>query len=418
MMNLLRIPLLTLIVAASCALAQSSLGNARAYGMGGAYLMQAAGVEAVRWNPANLGLRDTPEASLLFAAFGIGVSNNAFNQTDYNLYNGAKLSAADKAAIMQRLPASGWNFNASTSLEVLGVSYRNFAFMFGVEAASEANLPRDVVDLFLNGNALNRSYDFAGAQGSGFALACVGVSYGHALRLPRKSVQFAVGGTVKYLHGLGFIEMTQAGGYALTAVSGISGEAQAQARLASGGNGLGIDLGASAIVRRQWRLGLTVHNAFATMTWQRNVRRYEYRAQADSLTLVAVEDNENAVFGNASQKKGGAGFSISLPPVLHLGASCDFNGVIASADFVQGLRRAYGVSSKPELRAGVEMNVVPALSTRAGVRVGGPHKLGASIGFGLHAGTFNFDLAAGALGGVVPLLGKGVGVALSVKVVK
>ena len=417
-MNLFRIQLLTLIVAASCALAQSHLGNARAFGMGGAYLTQAPGVEAVRWNPANLGLRDTPEASLLFAAFGFGVSNNAFNQTDYNLYNGAKLSAADKVAIMQRLPASGWNFNASTSFDVLGASYRNFAFMLGIEAASEANLPRDVVDLVLNGNALNRSYDFAGAQGSGFALASLGVAYGHALKLPRKSVQLAIGGTVKYLHGLGLIEMTEANGYALTTPAGISGEAKAQARRAAGGSGFGIDLGASAIVRRQWRLGLAVHNAFAMMTWQRNVRRYEYRAHADSLTLVAVEDNENAVFGNASEKKGGASFSISLPAVLRLGVSRDFNGVIASADFVQGLRRAYGVSSKPELRAGAELNVVPALSTRAGVRIGGPHKLGSSLGLGLHAGAFNFDLAAGALGGVVPLLGKGVGVALSVRVVR
>lgn len=89
-----------------------------------------------------------------------------------------------------------------------------------------------------------------------------------------------------------------------------------------------------------------------------------------------------------------------------------------SADVLQGLRREYGVTQTPELRAGVELNFVPGLSTRAGINAGGNHKIGSSLGIGLHAGDFHFDLAAGALGGIVPLMGKGVGVAMSMRVVK
>ncbi len=392
--------------------------NARAFGMGGAYLTQAYGAEAVRWNPATLGLRATPRFSLMFASLGLGVSNNAFNQADYNLYNGAKLSVADKQTIVQRLPAEGWNFRAGSGLDLLGFSLHNFAAMISLDAASDANLPRDVVDLLLNGNALNRRYDFSNAAGSALAWASVGVAYGHTLILPQKSFKLALGGTIKYLHGLGFVEVTEAKGQVMTTLIGISGEASAQARLASGGRGLGFDLGATAVLRRQWRLGLALHNAVAMITWNRNVRRYEYGVHADSLTLVAVEDDENAVFGNSSQKNGGQSFAINLPPVLHLGASREWKDFIVSADVLQGLRRAYGVTQTPELRLGVELNVAPVLSTRGGLRFGGPHQIGSSIGFGLHAGDFNFDLAAGALGGVVPLLGKGMGLAVSMRVVR
>lgn len=400
------------------AFGQTHVSNARALGMGGAYLTQAFGAEAVRWNPATLGLRSTTRYSLMFASFGLGVSNNAFNQSDYNRYNGAKLSVIDKQTLVQRVPLAGWNFHAGSGLELLGFSFHNFAAMISLDAISDANLPRDVIDLLLNGNAVDRRYDFSSARGAALAFGSVGVAYGHTLVLPQKSIKLAAGGTIKYLRGFGIVEMTDAKGQVTTSLAGISGDASAQARVAEGGNGFGIDLGATALLRRQWRVGAIVRNAFATIAWQRNVRHYEYGVHADSLTLVAVADNENAVFNNASESRRGEKFSTTLPPVLHLGVSRMWPAIIVSADVLQGLRRAYGITLTPELRAGVELNLVSGLSTRGGVRVGGHHKIGSSLGIGLHTGDFNFDLAAGALGGIVPLLGKGMGFALSMRVVR
>lgn len=409
---------LSLLIVNHHAHGQTHVSNARALGMGGAYLTQAFGAEAVRWNPATLGLRSTTRYSLMFASFGLGASNNAFNSADYNRYNGAKLSTVDKQTLLQRVPLKGWDFHAGSGTELLGFSFHNFAAMISMDFVSDANLPRDVIDLLLNGNQMNRIYDFSRARGSALAFASVGVAYGHAVVLPQKSIKLALGGTIKYLRGLGMVEMTEAKGQVRTTLTGISGDASAQARAAEGGNGFGLDLGATALLRRQWRVGITLRNVFATIGWQRNVRLYEYGVHADSLTLVAVEEEENAVFGNTSESRRGGRFSTILPPVLHLGVSRAWPEFVVSADVLQGMQREYGITQTPELRAGVELNFVPGLSTRVGINAGGNHKIGSSLGVGLHAGDFHFDLAAGALGGFVPLMGKGLGVAMSMRVVR
>ncbi len=414
--QIFRFMALPLFLFAASGFAQTNLTNARAFGMGGAYLTRAAGAEAVRWNPANLGLRAAPKFSLMFASFGLGVSNNAFNQTDYNLYNGAKLSAVDKQNILRRLPNDGWNFRASSGLDLFGISACNAAALAGLDVISDANLPRDFVDLVLNGNALNRRYDFSRTRGSALAMATLGFSYGHAIKLPQKSLALALGGTIRYLHGFRFFEITEARGHVLTTTAGIFGDANAQARLASGGAGISVDLGAAAVLKRQWQLGLALQNIVGVMHWNRGVKRYEYGVHADSLTLVAVEEDENAVFDNTSRKRASQAFMITLPPVLHVGASRNWKRMHMSADLLQGLKNAYGVVLTPELRVGAEMNAVPALSLRGGLRLGGHHKVGSAVGIGLHAGEFDFDLAAGALGGVVPLYGKGMGLAMSMRV--
>ncbi len=409
-------PCLVFFLTASASFGQTNYSNARAFGMGGAYLTQAAGAEAVRWNPANLGMREAPSFSLMFASLGLGVSNNAFNQADYKLYNGARLSASDKRTILQRLPNNGWSFRMSSGADLIGFSARNMAALAGLDVISDANLPRDFVDLVLNGNALNRRYDFSSTRGSALVMATLGFSYGHPIKLPQKSLKLALGGTIKYLRGLSFFEITEARGYVLTTNAGISGDAKAQARLASGGNGLGIDFGATMIVKRQWQFGLTLHNVAGMIRWNQGVKRYEYGARADSLTLVAVEENENAVFNNASQKSTGEAFVISLPPALRVGVSRGWKQILLSADVVQGLKNEYGASQTPELHAGLEMNLAPAFALRGGLNVGGLHKIGSAVGLGLGDHHFAFDLAVGALGGVVPLYGKGMGLAMSMRV--
>lgn len=393
--------------------AQTHPSNGRAFAMGGAYLTLATGVEAARWNPANLGLREAPRLSFMLPSFGVGVSNNAFDQADYNLYNGKKLSSSDKQNILQRLPLSGWNFRLGSGADLFGVSARNMAVLAGVEIISEANLPYDFVDLALNGNAMNRQYDFAGTRGSAMAMATVGVSYGRAIFLPQKSLKLALGATAKYLRGFSFFEITQAQGHVRTTTAGIFGEGRAQARTANGGHGFGLDLGANLTIKRSWQLGLALRNVASFVHWRDNVRLYEYGVHADSLTLVAVETDEDAVFNNASQKTSGRAFFINLPPQVHLGASRQWQRVLLAADLVQNLKAAYGAVLAPELRCGAELQVVPGIPLRGGVRFGGRHKLGSAVGFGVHAGEFEIDLAVGALGGLVPLHGKGMGFALS-----
>ena len=87
----------------------------RAMALGGAYTAMARGPGAVAWNPANLGLRSSPRFKwqLLGAGLTLAMENNAFSVQTYNdnFTSGEFLDPADKADLLDDVPATGLKFN-------------------------------------------------------------------------------------------------------------------------------------------------------------------------------------------------------------------------------------------------------------------------------------------------------------------
>jgi hypothetical protein len=397
---------------------QTGLSNARSLGLGGAYLILASGVEAGRWNPANLGLRRVPKFSVHFVSFGAGVYNNAFGMREYELYNGAYLTASRKADILWRIPAEGWQLNAAGEIDLFGLSYRNYAVTVAVDIASDARLARDFLDLVLNGNKLNRRYDFSATGGVPLhAIATVGLSYGTSIRVPFITPyvkKLAIGGTLKYVRGLMTAEVTEAAGSMITTLAGISGDAHARVRVASGGNGVAFDLGATAAITKNLLVGLALHNLHGVVRWNRGANEYEYGVHANSLTADELSSAErDSVIQSHEKKRPLEAFSTRLPAVLHLGAAYNWGGrIYVAADLVQGSQNRLGISTTPELRVGVEGRFAKAVLPRLGVSLGGNRGLSSTMGVGFRTGAFHLNMAAGTWSGVSFANGKGIGLAL------
>jgi len=398
---------------------QTGLTNARSFGMCGAYTALAAGVDAGRWNPANLGLRRAPKLSLHFASFGAGAHNNAFTKSDYDLYNGAYLNARQKAGILSRIPAEGWRFNLAGEMDLVGVSLQNYAVTFGLDFASNAKLSRDFVDLILNGNRLDQTYDFSNSTGAGAAILTLGFSYGRSLRLNLLTPyvqEFAIGGTIKYLRGLSIGEVTEASGSMTTRFDGIFGNGHAIVRQASGGNGIALDLGAAAVVNKKFSLGLSLRNFPGFINWSTNAQENEYGVIADSLTAEQwASSHEDSVIQHDSEERVIAGFSQRLPMVVHVGAAYDQGQVLLSGEIVQGLDNRLNAATTPELRFGVEGRLFKFILPRAGLSLGGKRGASSAFGVGFTTGTFHADFAAGTWSGLLPAQGKGIGVAFGMR---
>jgi len=401
---------------------QSGLTSARSFGLGGAYTALATGVDAGRWNPANLGLKQPPKFSIHFMSFGAGAYNNAFSQSDYALYNGAYLNASKKAGIISAIPAEGWRFNVSGEMDLLGVAYRNCAVTVGLDFVSAARLARDFVDLLLNGNKLNNSYNFDGTTGAGLAFVNAGFSCGTTLALPflQPAVKkFALGGTVKYLRGIAAAEITKARGSMTTKREGIFGDAAATVRQARGGNGFAVDLGAAAIMSKQLVLGLSLRNFPSRLRWSTKAKEYDYGATADSLTASDwASSREDSVIQNNSAKRNIAGFSNRLPAVMHIGAAYYRGYLIITGELVQGLENRLHATTTPELRFGAEGHYFKYVKPRVGIGFGGKRKLNSTLGLGFTTGSFQLDLAAGTWSGFLPAQSKGVGFAFGVRLGK
>jgi len=417
--NIIFIQLIAVLFNTTAAFSQSGLTNARSFGLGGAYTALATGVDAGRWNPANLGLQQPPKFSIQFMSFGAGAYNNAFSKSDYDLYNGAYLNASKKAKIISTIPAEGWRFNVSGEMDLLGVAYRNYAVTVGLDFVSDGKLSRDFVDLLLNGNKLNSSYNFDGTTGGGLAFVNAGFSYGKAFTpsfLKPYVKKFALGGTIKYLRGIAAAEVTKAHGRMTTKLEGIFGDAAATVRQARSGNGFAMDLGAAAIMSKQLVVGLSLRNFPSQLKWSTKAKEYDYGVTADSLTAWDwTSSREDSVIQNHSAKRNIAGFSNHLPAVLHLGAAYYQGFVTVTGEWVQGLENRLHATTTPEFRLGAEGHFFKFIKPRLGLGFGGKRKMNSAIGLGLEFGSFQMDFAAGTWSGFLPAQSKGAGFAFGMR---
>lgn len=395
---------------------QMGMSNARSLALGGAYIALARGVEAPRWNPANLGLRDTPAFSMNLVAAGAAVFNNSFSKKDYELYNGAYLTPAMKSDILGKIPEEGLRLNVDSEVEALGLSWRRFALNVSAEAASRLRLSRQFIDVALNGNQLDRTYDFSDTGGEAFAISTIGLSYGQRVFMSFCR-DFAIGATFKYVRGLGQAEVLHAYGKMNTTYDGVFGDARTQVRYAAGGSGFASDLGVAAVLSSKWAVGLAVRNWWSAVRWTREVTIAEYGVRLDSLTVEAVDGaSVDSLVDDYSTETPGVPYSTRLPAELRLGCAYRSGKLLLAADYVQGFQNRPGVSSKPQVAAGVELRLLNFLPVRMGVSFGGSRGASSGVGFGLRLGTFEMQFAAASWGGILPRAAGGVGLALGMRV--
>lgn len=393
--------------------AQLDKSNARSMAMGGAYSALARGVEAAHWNPATLGLPSAPAYSVALLATGAEVHNSSFSLADYRRYNGAFLTDDDKEIILSKIPRSGLGFYANSGARVLGFSVQRVAIAAGARAYSNLRLSRDAVDLALNGNELERTYDFDNTTGSGLAVAALSVSYGQPLAVDGFQA-FAAGMTFSTLRGIGIAEVVSAGGRFRTDFNGIRGSGHADFRTAEDGSGVAIDVGAAGELRSGWTLTWGVKNLFSVLSWRSNIREYRYGADSDTLTARRViETSLDSLFSYYDERLDGVEFNTTLPRQLLVGAARQFERVVLAFEYVQGFDNAPGVSTSPLLAMGLEYTGLPLLPLRLGLGLGGSDRFYTALGFGLRAGQFSLNLAAQANSSFfVPGHGKGTGLAL------
>ena len=210
--------------------------SARSAAMGGAFTGLAKGVNAARYNPANLGLDGYRQYGLEFASLGVSLTNNAFTLSDYNKYTGAVLSTADKQDILDQIPIEGLNIDADIKASALSLALGSFVLSVNGVGAADISLSREIVDLILNGNTYADTLDITGSYSNGLSYASASLSYG----LPLYSAgtrQLAIGFTASYLRGIAIEEVVSLEGLATTFVSGFQGHGEAIIRTAAGGSG-------------------------------------------------------------------------------------------------------------------------------------------------------------------------------------
>ena len=395
--------------------------SARSVGMGGAFTAVARNIDAVGWNPANLGLKSDRKFSVGILSVGAGVRTNGFSRGNYDKYNGKRLTEDDKRAILSDIPDEGLELDFGVEASALGVSYDAYAFQVGAWAAGEVTVPKAPFELLLFGNELNRTYRLDQADGEGWGVTYVsfsGARFLKILNIHDHIVRLSVGGTLKYLKGFGYGEVVESSGYILTEEHRLQLEGRVIDRRAEGGSGFALDLGVAGAMDEHWTFGLGLIN-LGKMSWKDETIRDESTFSADTLyvTKFTEEEEFEDVVEHDHTKYPVASFGTTFPAFLRLGVA--YSGIeklLLAGDYEQGLTEAPGVTTTPRISAGAEYRPIKWFAARTGLTLGGRSGIEGALGFGLGSRTFTFDMAVVNYGSLGLGGSRGEGVAMEMQI--
>jgi hypothetical protein len=369
----------------------TGLSSARAVGMGGAYTGLAKGVYAPLYNPANIGLSGYRQFGIELAGAGAEISNNSFSLDDYNQYTGAILTDDDKSAILGKIPAEGLKITADIEASAMNLSVGSFVFSLNGVAATETNLGKDALELFLNGNGLSDTFSLNGMYSEAVAYASAGISYGTSI-YKSGTRQLAIGATYKYIRGFGYEEVTELRGGVITLETGFEGEGTMIAHTATGGTGYAVDIGAALKLSDNYTVGASITNFISNINWNKETEEHGYHFQFDTLTLDNMDNDSLVVSDDYSIDI--PNFQSKLPSVLRVGLANTSGKLLWAVDWEQGFKLAPGVSAKPRISVGAEYRLIGLLPLRAGYSIGGDKGTVISGGTGLDFSLLYIDVAA------------------------
>ena len=390
-------------------LTASQYMNARSLAMAKSFTSLALSYNSLGVNPANLAFEDNYFGVELFSAEA-QLNNNSFSLSDYNTYNGQHWTQADKDEILSRVPETGLRGNAESGASALAVATGSFAFGLTAEGDGRINLDKQVLELILNGNSPGQTVDVTNAFGGGTAHADFNISYGAKL-MTASWGEINWGANIKYIYGIAYAEVEDASASAVTELYGFSAEGAVNMKTSQGGSGFGLDLGLATVYNDNWKISMAVTNLVSSIKWNKNNKLNTYIFTVDNLTLETSEDDSTVT--SQDYETNLDDFSTSLAPQLAIGASTRYKSLLLGFDFKQGFKDQGMVSTTPEVSVGCEASFLNALPVRAGLAVGGIDGSRSAVGFGLNLSPFTLDVAYVSTGSLIPIGGKGMGLAIS-----
>ena len=423
----------------------------RAMGMAGSYGALARGVEALYWNPANMGLKDSPKFSLpLSVGFSFILENNSWSVADYNDHNGNFISDADKDGLLADLEQGGLKFNTDVGLFLPLVGGFTFPLPWGLssaiaidaQAGVEGKIPRDMIEFLLRGNDFEQTrieqgrdpnYDIAEWDGESWGLGVF--SWGFAkpwmpAQFSPYLSQFSVGTTLKVMGGA-MLEVVRSDGGFITRQSGADIDAYAVAR-GGGGVGFGLDFGVAGVTKDGKTVGsIAMMNFLDTMNWSIRTQQDSVFVSASDVNALSFsgKDDLTEITDNPVDADGDkvfheeidiSSFSRSLPAMMRIGVAHQLMPrLTVSGNYDQAFSSGFGISSTPHIATAVEYRLVNWFPVRFGLSVGGRSGQTSAIGFAF--GPFTLGrvqlslLETGLInrGGFMPGLSQGFGYSIN-----
>ncbi|MDQ7799093.1 MAG: DUF5723 family protein [Candidatus Edwardsbacteria bacterium] len=382
----------------------------RTMAQAGATLVRSRGVEGSLANPANLGMANNGGLNIKLFHFGAMAGNNSFSLKDYNRVSGDFLDEGEKEALLRAIPSSGFRASSSVDAMLLGLSAGRMALTINLRSAESVCIPRDLFDLALFGNQLDRTYRLAASDmGDAWTVAATTLSYGQPVKIGVfKGLALGIG--IKHLMGINYGKVggelsftTSGSGFNNTGLIEIlsAGENDFDAkRLNMNGSGFAADLGLACQLNHHWSLGASLMNLSNGITWKNDTRKRILNMEVNELSLLGDSLtgmlSGNEIIGRTDTL--GGIFRSRYPASFNAGIAYDAKYFSAELDVRKGFYNGAGSAARWQLAQGFELRLLSFLPIRAGLAVLDNRTIAYSAGSGLKLGFISLDAAATSLG--------------------
>jgi Family of unknown function (DUF5723) len=420
--------------------------DARSMGMGKTYTASTFGVYSIGLNPANMILEDS--ISVQFATVlpvpTVSAKGGAdvLSLTDINYFFGGingksrLLSNEDKDRLNNLFKDGGYiTANAGAQLLSLQIVPNKdigaFAFAISDFSGGKTKIPGAIIDLALNGNPVDKVFDFSDAEFQSWWIRNYSLSY--ARKFDELQTSFlksvAAGISIKLVQGFAYAGTRDVNAFITTSGQNeISGESNYTAytsfaenfgvqydfdslshssnfQLFPGpaGTGFGLDLGVSFLLGDRATVSLAVTD-IGSITWSKNTARFVSNGSLfiDDLTDEAKIDSLVSEFVGSAEQVGE--FSTGLSTALRFGAAYvlsrynedNFPGyILLAADYNHGFNNLPGNSVKPRFSFGFEWMILDFLPMiRSGVEYSEIDGVNWALGLGLVTSLVEVNLAS------------------------
>jgi len=369
----------------------------RAVGLGGAILASARGFESALFNPANLGLHDSPAWSVAFPQISMGSSvlgPRIADLPDFIRYD--DLSEARRRELLATIPQAGTALDLDLRAPLFALQVGTVGLAVSHVILGEHTVGRDLVELFFEGYDPNRT-DYRIGNTAGRLASYWDLALGHGRRVGPVSV----GATAHYYHGTKLVQTRAFEPRYLLLTRDIQVDYVGVA--SESGRGFGLDVGVALQPMPGVTIGATVANLVSSMTWDENLSGRQVtlsRADFDGGSLMDIETRYNTSRRELGTSPAQPFASVAQglledkghPTTLRLGASWSpATGTEVNAAFHSDLQ-ATGLSGRWERMAGLGLQQrIPLVTLRVGAATDMAE--GSMVGGGARLGPLDLGFA-------------------------
>lgn len=342
---------------------------------------------------------DSVRIFVALPTFSVAGANNNMSVDDVNYYfgndNSKYLTDADKSRLLSNFDDDGRYYTKiSASVAKLYVALGSIGTI-GFEAndyiSGNLILPKQFIELALNGNEINRKYSFDDLSIKSWWVRNYAFNYANQIykrdKESKSSIEaLTIGAKIKYIQGFAYAgtESINSSFYTDQADNSLKGSYQAIARTAFSpnlgikydfdsayapienisvfpeavGSGFGADIGMSLLLSNGINISLAI-NDIGSINWDKHTAEHIYSGNFFINDIFNQEQLDSLEDMNIDESKYISEFSTSLPSNLQLGTSVDIAKYIKPFDkwiwfinYSQGFNTAPGNSKKPILEIG------------------------------------------------------------------